>query len=183
MGVIIATGRIEWGRVMATQMSGRLSKSEREALFLEADRQWEGGKLRSTFQLLLRCAKAGESGAQLNLGYMYDTGAGIKRNRERAMYWYRRAYRNGYASAANNIGTIFRDEGQPKAALAWFERAIRMGDDDPNLEIAKLCLGPLGEGRKAILHLRRAIAGVNVCEASRDEARKLLKKALAVQSR
>lgn len=152
-------------------------------MFLEAERQWEGGKLRSAFRLLLRSAKAGESGAQLNLGYMYDTGAGMKRNRAKAMYWYRRAYRNGCASAANNIGTIFRDEDEPETALAWFERAIRMGDDDAHLEIAKLYLGPLGDMRKAVVQLRRTIAGVVVCEASRDEARMLLKKALAAKSR
>ncbi len=168
---------------MATTKLQRLSKSERGVLFLQADRLWDGGELRSAFRLLLRCAKAGESGAQLNLGYMYDTGVGMKGNRAKAMYWYRRAYRNGCASAANNIGTIFRDEDEPETALAWFERAIRMGDDDAHLEIAKLYLGPLGDMRKAVVQLRRTIAGVVVCEASRDEARMMLKKTLAAKSR
>ncbi|MGH7118989.1 MAG: hypothetical protein ACREFP_08380 [Acetobacteraceae bacterium] len=57
-------------------------------------------------------AKLGNPSAQLNLGYTYDVGIGVRRNRAAAIYWYRRAYRQGVGIAASNIGTIFRGRGQ-----------------------------------------------------------------------
>jgi hypothetical protein len=40
------------------------------------------------------------------------------------MEWYRQAVRSGDAAAANNIGTIYRDEG-------WLRLAIRCDEDEP----------------------------------------------------
>src|SRR5205807_6868103 len=44
-----------------------------------------------------------------NLGYCYDLGVGVKANRAKALYWYRRACRHGESGAAHNIGTVWRD--------------------------------------------------------------------------
>src|SRR5580692_7510398 len=72
-----------------------------ENLHLRAHTQWDAGNRRSAFRLMLAAAKSGgDMGAMLNLGYFYDVGIGVKRNRAAAMYWYQRAYRRGFASAA-----------------------------------------------------------------------------------
>jgi TPR repeat protein len=55
-----------------------------------------------------------------------------------ALYWYRRAYRRGYRSAANNVGIVYRNEGKPRQALSWFKRAVALKDADANVEIAKI---------------------------------------------
>jgi TPR repeat protein len=62
-------------------------------LFLRANEHWDRGELKSAFRLFLRAARAGDSGARVNLGYFYDSGLGVKPNRDLALYWYRRAYR------------------------------------------------------------------------------------------
>ncbi|HZD93024.1 MAG TPA: tetratricopeptide repeat protein, partial [Candidatus Sulfotelmatobacter sp.] len=85
----------------------------------------------------LKAAKNGDQSSQLNVGYCYDTGKGVKRNVLAALYWYRLAYRRGHASAAVNIGTVWRDRLKPKKALYWFQRAVQLGDEGANLEIAK----------------------------------------------
>jgi len=97
---------------------------------------WHRGQLRNAFRLFLVAANASDKASQLNVGYFYDNGVGTKRNREEALRWYKRAYRRGDASAANNIGTIWRDEQKPKRALSWFQPAVKLGDDGSNLEIA-----------------------------------------------
>src|SRR6266568_8045078 len=107
-------------------------------LFVRANEQWERRRLKSAFRLMLAAAKSGDSGAQVDLGYFYDTGIGVKRNRKAALYWYRRAARRGEGAAAANIGTIFRDEKDMKRALSWFRRAAKMGNGDANLEMAKI---------------------------------------------
>src|SRR3954447_7703479 len=107
-------------------------------LFLRADREWNRRRFRSAFRLLKLAVEKGDRSAQLNLGYFYDLGIGVRRNRELALRWYTRAYRRGDSGAANNIGTIYRDEKHTAKALKWFDRAVKLGDDDANLEIAKI---------------------------------------------
>src|SRR5579863_417820 len=99
-----------------------------ELLFQRADKEWEAGNLRSAFRLFLAAAKAGDPSCQINLGNFYSGGIGVKPNRTSALYWYRRAYRQGYRSAASNIGMVYRDEEKLKKALAWFERAAKLKD-------------------------------------------------------
>ena len=72
------------------------SKSKRaEEIYLRGQRQQDEGNLKSGFRLLLAAAKLDDSGAQHNLGYTYDVGIGVRRNRAAAMFWYKKAYRNG----------------------------------------------------------------------------------------
>jgi TPR repeat protein len=109
----------------------------------------EQGRIEDAFRLFFAAAKAGDSRAQLNVGYLYDTGQGVVRSRALALQWYRKAVRGGEAAAANNIGTIYRDEGRLRLAVRWFEKAAAMGDGDAVLEVAKLYAGPLEEPTKA----------------------------------
>jgi len=90
------------------------------------------------------------------------------------MYWYKRAYRRGDGSAANNIGTIWRDEHKPKRALYWFRRAVDLGNDGANVEIAKFYLGERDTAR-AIRHLEIALKSDRLAEVEEEEARRLLK--------
>jgi len=151
-------------------------KPNTEILFSRANEEWDHGKLRSAFRLFLSGARAGDPGAQVNLGYFYDTGLGMKPNRRQALYWYKRAFQQGYAPAATNIGTIFRDQRQLKKALVWFRRAVKLGDGDANLEIAKIYLRDEEEVGRAIPYLRRTIQArvAAVTEGSRREAQRLL---------
>ena len=144
-------------------------------MFSRADKQWASGKLRSAFRLFLECAKAGDLGCQINLGTFYADGIGVKRNRERALYWYRLAYRRGSGAAAANIGVLFRDESKIPQALAWFQRAVKLENADANLEIAKIYLQKADESKAAIYLRRTSRAKPNhVTEASREEAREIL---------
>ena len=149
------------------------------SLLLRAHKQWNDGKPRSAFRLILAAAKLGDPYGQQNLGYFYDVGIGVKPNRAAAMHWYMRAYRQGDCCSANNIGTIYRDEGDSTRALEWFERAVDLGDTDANLEIAKIYIREKNQVVKAARHLRRVIkakAGMDVTIASHEEAQRLLNK-------
>ena len=152
-------------------------KSKRDDLFFRADKEADHGNFRRAFRLFLAGAKAGDKSCQLNLGYLYDTGKGVRRNRSAALYWYKRAYRQRDAPAATNIGTVWRDEGQHKRALSWFRKAVKLGDDEAHLEIAKLYLQNEDDPAKAIPHLQKVCQSDWVTEAGQEEAAKLLKQA------
>jgi TPR repeat protein len=119
-----------------------MTKAEIEDLFNRADKQYEAGKLRSAFRLFLAAAKAGDSSCQVNLGNFYCHGTGVRANRAKALYWYRRAYRQGRGCSASNIGMLFQHEQKFRQALTWFEWAVRLGDGDANLLIANLGSSP-----------------------------------------
>ena len=115
----------------------RSQKAKTDALFICADKHADEGNFKLAFRLYLAAAKAGDTSCQINLGNLYDQGSGVRRNRSAAMYWYKRAYRRGKASAAHNIGVMWRNEKKYGQALNWFKKAVRLGDDESNLEIAK----------------------------------------------
>jgi TPR repeat protein len=143
-------------------------KARNEALFVRADQHSDRGEWRSAFRLFLAAAKAGDLGSQLNLGYCYDTGKGVRQNVIKALYWYRRAYLRGYSSAATNIGTIWRDRQKPERALYWFRRAVQMGDEGANLAIGK-------DHREAVRYLELVCRSEQESEATIEEAQRLLK--------
>lgn len=133
--------------------------------------------MRRALQLFLEAARAGDKAAFLNIGYFYDKGVGVKRDRSKALYWYKRAHRQGDSSAANNIGTIWRDQKQMNRALLWFNKAIQMGNDGTNLEVAKHYLRNEDDPTKAIVYLQRVCRSKNVAEVELAQAKRLLKQA------
>lgn len=156
--------------------------AEAEKLFGRADKMWDDGRLRSALRLMQSAAQLGSSGAMVSLGYLYDCGIGTPKNRELAMYWYKRGYRNGQTAGANNIGTIYRDERKSRLALAWFEKAIEPWNKDPHFEIAKIYINQLGDPKSAIRHLKLFVSGkpgVTVDEDFWKEAKQLLRKLTA----
>lgn len=147
------------------------------ALFVRADKEEERGNLRSAFRLMLAAAKLGDAGAQVNVGNYYDDAIGVRRNRSAALYWYKRACRRGESSAASNLGVLYRKEGRLRRSLYWFFRAVTLGDDEANLQIAKHYLLNERNIERAIPHLERVIRAKCVTEAGVEEAKKLLARA------
>lgn len=171
----------EWG----LRMPGIVGETKKQRLakahevYLRGDKEQEKGNYKSGFRLLLRAAKLGDEGAQISLGYTYDVGLGVRRNRKAAMYWHMKAYRKGHGIAAANIGTIYRDEGNYAKAIQWFQRAARLGDIDANLDVAKIYLDRSNDRDKAIRCLQKVLKGkppIGVGEDTQEEARQLLRK-------
>ena len=159
--------------------SRQTTESKATELWVRADKEWEAGRVKSAFRLMLAAVRMGERGAQVTLGYMYDNAVGTKRNVRAALYWYKRAYRRGESCAAHNIGIVWRDAGNFRRSLYWFERAIRMnhGDDgEAFLEIAKLYLNGNRDRRKAASFLRKVCRSKSVTQDAVEQAQLLLKR-------
>ena len=156
------------------KLDTEMPSSEANSLYQRADEEWRRGRLRSAFRLFLAAAKGGMSSAFGIVGQFYDHGDGVKANRSAALYWYRKAYRHGSNSAANNIGCIWRDRGNLGRAILWLMRAANLGDGDANLNIAKIYLHRKGDLRKATDYLNKACRSRHATEGSKEEARLLL---------
>lgn len=154
----------------------RKERAPTDEWFKAADALWDRHRPKEAFRLFLKAAKAGDGGSQLNVGFCYDVGRGVRKSRSRAMYWYRRALRRGETVAAVNIGIIYRDEGRPRLAVRWLEKAVRFGHDDAMLDLAKLYLGPLDDLTKAKWLLTKVASSKNVCVDAEEQAQKLLRR-------
>jgi TPR repeat protein len=155
----------------------RTASTRADYFHLRAHERWASGRHLSAFRLMLAAAKLGDSSAMVNLGYCYDVGIGIKKNRDESIKSYTKAYRLGHAAGANNIGTIYRYENKAKRTFRWFSKAASLGDIDANLQIARICIEDLATPASAIPYLRRVARGMpraEVTESSREEALLLL---------
>jgi TPR repeat protein len=155
-------------------ISKQYRASNLNEMFVRADKLRNRGHLTEAFRLFLAAAKRGDKASQLNVGCFYDEGIGVRRDRSAALYWYGRAYRRGDGSAANNIGTMWRGENKPERALSWFRRAVKLGNADSNLEIAKHYLQDDRDLSKAISCLQKVRQSDRVTTTSAEEAMKLL---------
>ena len=161
---------------MSQSQPGRNTREEEaRRLFERADREWDRKNLRLALRLFRAAARAGDPGALLNVGYFYDKGVGVQRNRSAALYWYKRAFHRGDAHAANNIATIWRDEHKINRALLWFHKAAELGADGANLEIAKHYIQDEYDPPKAVRYLAKVCESQMVSEADVEEAKRLLK--------
>ena len=148
---------------------------------LEAERYEEAGDFRSAFKCLLAGAQLGDSGCQTNLGNFYASGKGVRKSLEKAEYWYRRAYRNGYRSAASNLAIDKRNQGNIRSAVIWFKKAIELKDGDACIPLAKIYKARRGGQKVAVGLLRRALrmSRSDLSESGREEAESLLKELTA----
>ena len=79
-----------------------------------------------------KAADAGLVDAKAALGYLYETGLGVRQNAARAVQLYREAAEKGHAKAQNNLGSMyFQGSGgltqDPAKAVEWYRRAARGG--------------------------------------------------------
>jgi TPR repeat protein len=145
-----------------------------DVTFQMASEAWENGQVRRAFHLFLEAARRRDSSSQLNVGYFYDNGIGVRVDKNEALTWYRRAYRGGDSSGAKNIGLIWLERGDIKRAQKWLERAVMGGVEDSRLHLAKICL-MRGRAEDAADHLRRVVDSHVVSMESQRQARATLR--------
>jgi uncharacterized protein len=150
-----------------------------EDIEFRAYEAWDGGNTRLAFELFAKDAASGSDGCLLNLGYCFDEGIGTVADKQRAMFWYKKAYRLGSSAAASNIAILYREQGRLNLTAQWFRRAAGLNDGDAEVELAKLAM--TGEGvRKSLAtakaHLLKALGSANITAAGKEEAEELMKK-------
>ncbi len=77
-------------------------------------------------------AQQGDAQAQLFVGYLYETGQGVRQNYTKAAHWYRKAAEQGNAIAQIQLGNMYRlGKGVPQnyiLAYMWFDISARGGN-------------------------------------------------------
>ncbi|MCI6894181.1 MAG: PEGA domain-containing protein [Bacteroidales bacterium] len=88
----------------------------------------EGTEARANYDKAI----TGDAAAQCDLGECYYYGKSVKKNKESAVYWYRRAADQGYADAQNLLGVCYyKGHGVRKnyeEAVKWYRKAADLGN-------------------------------------------------------
>jgi uncharacterized protein len=126
----------------------------------------------------LRSSHVSATSSPDDLGYFAEKGIGMRRSVPDAMKWYRRASRNGSASADNNTGILYAERGNGRLAIKWLKRAIaRKGDVGSAVMLGKL-YAARGDQSTARSYWRRVVRSPSrVPESEVEEAQALLERA------
>jgi TPR repeat protein len=94
-------------------------------------------------------------------------------NRREALLWLKRAFDAGESLAASNIAVTYRERGNFKQAVHWFQKVVASGDDDARIQLGIHYYWGRGIRKNpaaAVRCFRKATKGKNICEAGRDDA-------------
>ena len=97
--------------------------TSREEPYLAAQRSFDKKRFTEAFALYEDLAKAGDPRCQVLVGWMYNEGLGVKRDKEKAVNWFERAASMGSKEGAFYCGKSALAFGQYREALSWFHKA------------------------------------------------------------
>lgn len=123
----------------------------------------------------VRAAQQGNSAAQSALSRLLSGNDGVERDFAAAIHWAKKAVAQGDASAAHNLGTIYRDQKKLAMAYRWYARAAAMGSTDSLLQVALCCLFGVGTttDHLAAQHCLKQIVAAEpetVCQRTKEDA-------------
>jgi hypothetical protein len=121
-----------------------------------------------------RAAEQGLVSAQINLGVLLRNGAGIEKNEREAFYWTKKAFREGNdACTANNIAITYRQNGNLRRAVWWFQKCVALGDDEALVQLGIHYYWGKGvrkNPKAAVRCFRKATKGDCISGVGRDDA-------------
>ncbi|KAG0269056.1 hypothetical protein DFQ27_004988 [Actinomortierella ambigua] len=96
----------------------------------------------------IQAAERGDSSAQFNIGWMYETGHGVEQSDVDAFRWYTEAASQGNPIAENNLGWMYETgrgvEQSDVEAVKWYTKAARQGN--PNAQYNLGWMNETGRG-------------------------------------
>lgn len=143
------------------------------AIFRRASRFWDRGNFAKARREFEMGALLGDPDCQLNLGHFLEEGLGGGRDRKQARLWFRRALRGGQTIAASRLGIHSVEDKKYSLGKKWLKKAIKLGDDDSRLDLAKLYI-TRRKLKNARIQLNALLRSENVIANSVEQARALL---------
>jgi len=110
-------------------LSGQVAAQVR---FSEGYEAAHSGNYKKAVQIWLPLAKKGDAPAQYTIGWMYESGQGVKADLKKAVYWYKKSAQQEYEAAQYVLGTLYEKgsgvEQNSEIALSYYLLAAEQGD-------------------------------------------------------
>jgi hypothetical protein len=135
------------------------------------------GEFKQAYDLSLALAEAGVSSAQVFLGWLYQTGKGVRQDLDQAKRWYRSALKSNSPRAEFYLGTVYWNQSAFPEAIQWFETAAAHGYAPAAYQLARMYRYGVGVERDPELARRfvEQAAGEGHIFARRDLAHDMLR--------
>ncbi|WP_181817734.1 tetratricopeptide repeat protein [Psychromonas sp. B3M02] len=100
--------------------------------FSEGYEAAHSGNYKKAVKIWLPLAEKGDAPAQYTIGWMYESGQGVKKDLKKAVYWYKKSAEQEYEAAQYVLGTLYEKgegvEQNSEAALSYYLLAAEQGD-------------------------------------------------------
>ena len=130
-GKAAAAGSRDARQALAALGKGPEPAKPRQAQFEEGARLYKAKDFSGAAKLFQQLAEQGDPRAQLQVGYQYANGEGLRRNYDEAVRWYRKAAEQGNAVAQTNLGKLYEDGLGVKEdwaeAVRWYRKGAEQG--------------------------------------------------------
>ncbi|MFZ1086839.1 MAG: tetratricopeptide repeat protein [Terracidiphilus sp.] len=87
------------------------------------------------FQLFLRAADQGQVKAMHNVGYCYQNGVGVKKNLDKAVYYYTKSANTDNERSQHNLAMVYGELGDAGKTYFWLRVAQASGYDEKQTQI------------------------------------------------
>ncbi len=113
-----------------------------QAQFDEGANLYKAKDFTGAARLFQKLADQGNPKAQLQIGYQYQHGEGVRRNNEEAVRWYRKAAEQGNAVAQSNLGMMY-EEGRGvrenwSDAVQWYRKSAAQGHPEGQFRLGRM---------------------------------------------
>jgi uncharacterized protein len=123
-------GKVEIAKIDAGIDDER--KEPAQDLMTEGGRIFNSGNQAAAARPFLAAARAGNSQAQLQIGWHYEKGVGVPQSYSEAALWYRKAADQGVSDAMANLGDMYEfGKGVPEdwvQSAKWLQRSAAFGN-------------------------------------------------------
>lgn len=106
-----------------------MNKTKARDLLEQGCEYEELGQFDLAFECYQKAAKMGNKESQVNLGNLYDSGQGCTQDPQKAVYWYKRAVKNGESNGAYCLSVHYKKLGIHRWEKYWFLKAVLLGND------------------------------------------------------
>ena len=125
--------------IRATDQPAR--KEPAQDVFDQGVKMYQAGDRAGAAKPFLAAAQAGNSAAQLQIGWHYEKGVGVQPSYAEAARWYRKAAEQGNTRAMKNLGQLYElGAGVPEdwvEAARWYQKSAERGDPDGESALAR----------------------------------------------
>jgi hypothetical protein len=113
-----------------------------EAKFEEGVTLYRAKDYAGAARVFQKLADKGLAKAQLQIGYQYEFGEGIRQSHDEALRWYRKAAEQGNATAQNNLGKMYEDGIGVKEdwaeAVKWYRKSAEQGNPEGQFSLGRV---------------------------------------------
>ncbi|MGJ8580747.1 MAG: tetratricopeptide repeat protein [Psychromonas sp.] len=131
--------------------------------FSEGYEAAHSGNYEKAVKIWLPLAEKGDAPAQYTIGWMYESGQGVKQDLKKAVYWYKKSAQQEYEAAQYVLGTLYEKgsgvEQNSETALRYYLLAAKQGDSISQFQVGNYYqygIGTYKDNEKSILWYEKA---------------------------